>query len=87
MSAQQLSQFSNVEVFSLSQALRRFRQQLESQAEKPIHEIDANAALLLSDLCVFMGLGERQHDTILGQEAVNFLTEMLDTKVKMITKH
>jgi hypothetical protein len=47
-----------IEYFSLTAVLKHFRQQIESGTGAPIQNIEINAALLLDDVCKFIGLSE-----------------------------
>ena len=73
----------NLEVISLTQELTRFRKLLEAEAGEPIQDIEISAALFLSDLCVFLGLGKLQHDQILGWEALDFLTAVITAPITL----
>ena len=70
----------------LCNKLWQFRLSLEYQAGQPITEIVAPVALILSDLCVFAGLSEEQHALVLGQESVDYVNEVLDSRVKSATR-
>lgn len=58
--------------------LRRFRARLEQEAEQSVGDLEVNAALLLSDLCRFLGLDEQQHDYVLGGAGVRYVQEVVD---------
>ena len=77
----------NVEFVSMTEELTRFRRRLESEADKPIHEIQVNAAELLSDLVVYLKLGVKQHDRILGQSPTDYLSTMLETRISLSIRH
>jgi hypothetical protein len=66
---------------SLTQELKRFREQLEAEAGEPAYSIETNAALLLSDLCKFFKLGASQCDRILGPQAATYVAANLETEV------
>jgi hypothetical protein len=69
----------------LCNKLWQFRLGLEAQAGQSIIELDAPVALVLSDLCVFLGLSEEQHARVLGQEGVAYTNEVLETRVRVAT--
>lgn len=57
----------SVEYASLTSPLQDFRRQLEHEYGGPIHEIDGvNAAELISDLCLFVGLSDQNRCKVLG---------------------
>jgi hypothetical protein len=66
---------------SLTQELKRFREQLEAEAGEPAFAIETNAALLLSDLCKFFKLGSSRCDRILGRQAASNIAATLETEV------
>lgn len=72
-----------IEFVSISNELFRFRCKLENEAEKPIHELEVNAAMLLSDLAEHLKLGAAQHDSILGQPAVDFIAALMSERVRL----
>jgi hypothetical protein len=65
--------------------LWQFRLGLEGQSEQSIAGLEVPAALLLSDFCVFAGLSEEQHARALGQEGVDYVNEVLETRVRKLT--
>jgi hypothetical protein len=60
------SQTQQVEYALMSDLLREFRQQLECEAGAQVHTVELNAALLLSDLCEFLGLDAGNQVKVLG---------------------
>lgn len=82
----QLSQ-SNVEILSLAHLLTQFRQKLEAEAGEPIYEVEINAALLLSDLSRFLGMGIRQQNFILGADASNYVKEIEGVVIQISRVH
>jgi hypothetical protein len=72
-----------VEFFSLSAALTEFRRCLERESGIPIQDMELNAALILNDLCLFLHLGEKQRQQVLGQSAAKFIEMMLDARVDL----
>lgn len=65
----------------LTGKLTRFRADLERGTDQPIDALHFNAALLLSDLCRFLGLDEEQHNQVLGERGVQHVSEVLGTRV------
>jgi len=70
------------ELSSLAQDVMRFRQHLEAEAAEPISALEVNAALLLSDLCQFLGLDTPQRSQVLGPYGTRYLATILATQVK-----
>lgn len=69
---------------NITDELTRFRQRLETEADQPVDQIEVNAAMLLSDLAGFLELGQKQHDQIIGAEAVQHLILFLDSRVTTV---
>jgi hypothetical protein len=70
MSAQSMIRYeSPLEGDRLIADLTNFRQKLEADSDEPISELDLNVAMLLDDLCSFLGLSEEQRATVLGDTA------------------
>lgn len=65
----------------MSGQLARFRADLESQGGHPISEVELNGALLLSDLCCFLGLDEQQYHHVMGQDGTQHVTRILDLRI------
>jgi hypothetical protein len=65
----------------LTGQLEQFRAKLEAEMNQPIGVLETNAALLLSDLCYFLGLAEEQHALVLGLAGLEHITRGLDVKV------
>ncbi len=61
----------------LSDLLAQFRRHVEREAGTPVEQLDANAALLLHDLCEFLKLDAPQRQRVLGQPAVAFVHMVL----------
>lgn len=58
-----------VQVFNLSDALAKFRAQLERDAGEPACNITTSVAILLDDLCAFLGFGPEKRAKIIGSES------------------
>ncbi len=65
----------------LTGQLEQFRAKLEAEMNQSIGVLETNAALLLSDLCYFLGLAEEQHALVLGPAGLEHITRCLDAKV------
>ncbi len=64
----------SVEYASLTSLLQDFRRQLEHEYGGPIHEIGGvDAAELISDLCLFVGLSDQNRRKVLGTFAATAL--------------
>lgn len=69
----------------LTGRLAQFRADLEEGTGQSIGTLQADAALLLSDLCRFLGLDEQQHDHVLGESGVQHVMEVMETRVLVRT--
>jgi hypothetical protein len=77
-----------VEYASLTLLLQDFRRQLEHASGGPIHELDeVNAAELLSDLCIFLGLSDQNRRKVLGARAALNIDQTLATQVAQAIRH
>ncbi len=65
----------------LTGQFEQFRVKLEAEMNQPIGMLDTNAALLLSDLCYFLGLAEEQHAAVLGAAGLDYIVHCLNAKV------
>lgn len=73
---------------SLTDLLTHFRQTLERENGKPINELsEVNAAMLLSDLCVFLGLSDQNRRKILGARAAMHIDQTLTVQAGLIVQH
>ncbi len=71
-----------VEYASMTSLLQDFRRQLEHEHGGPIHEWnEVNAAELISDLCVFLGLSDQNRRKVLGARAATYLDQLLACEV------
>ena len=61
----------------LSDLLVQFRRHVERKPGTPVEQLDANAALLLNDLCEFLKLDAPQRQRVLGHSAVTFVHMVL----------
>jgi hypothetical protein len=77
-----------VEYFSLTACLKHFRQEVEKGTGAQIQTIEINAALLLSDVCTFIGLSDEKRREVLGKSAAAFVSSVEDEPIKPNdTKH
>jgi hypothetical protein len=77
-----------IQYASLTDLLTHFRQSLERENGKPINELsEVNAAMLISDLCVFLGLSDQNRQKILGAQAAMHIDQALVTKVGPTIQH
>jgi hypothetical protein len=77
-----------LEYASMTSLLQDFRRQLEHESGGPIHELtEANAAELLSDLCVFLGLSDQNRRKVLGARAAMHLDQTLTAQAQAMFKH
>ena len=85
---QQYPQFvKGVEYFSLTAALKHFRQNAEKDNGTPIQNFEINAALFLSEICRWIGLSDDKRREVLGDSAAAFVSSMGDVPIKPIVKH
>ncbi len=76
-----------IEYASMTDLLTHFRQALERDSGKPINESEINAAELLSDLCVFLGLSDQNRRKILGAKAAIYIDQILAVRAGAMIKH
>ena len=73
---------------SLTDLLTHFRRTLEHESGGPIQELDQmNAALLINDLCVFLGLSDQNRRKILGARAATFVDATLLEAARSSLRH
>ncbi len=70
-----------VEYFSLTAALKHFRQEIEKGTGAPIQTIEINAALFLDDVCKFIGLSDERRADVLGKSAAAFVSSVEDEPI------
>lgn len=77
-----------IQYASLTDLLTHFRQQLERENGKPINELtEVNAAEVISDLCVFLGLSDQNRRKVLGAGAATHIDQTLAAHVAQVIKH
>jgi len=89
MFAPQLGRYiKGAEYASMTSLLQDFRRQLEHEHGGPIHEMsEVNAAELLSDLCVFLGLSDHNRRKVLGARAATHIDRALTARARAMLKH
>jgi hypothetical protein len=76
--ARERATLEDPDLMSLAVLLAEFRRYIEREAEVSIDEFEANAGLLLHDLCEFLHFGEKQRAQVLGP-ASDRIETMLDS--------
>jgi hypothetical protein len=77
-----------VEYASMTSLLQDYRRQLEHEHGGPIYELsEVNAAELISDLCVFLGLSDQNRRKVLGARAATYLDQSLAAQARSMLKH
>jgi hypothetical protein len=78
----------SIEYASMTSLLQDFRRALEHESGGYIHQLDnINAAMILSDLCVFLGLSNESRRKILGVQAASFIDSVMSKSDKLPVKH
>jgi hypothetical protein len=73
---------------SMTDLLTHFRQTLERENNQSIQELDAvNAAMILSDLCAFLGLSDQNLRKILGATASTWIDQMMSKSAQLTIRH
>ena len=73
---------------SMTDLLTHFRQQLERENGKSINELtEVNAAEVISDLCIFLGLSDQNRNKILGARGAIYIDQTLAAQVGLMIKH
>lgn len=68
---------SPLEEHRLTATLVDFRHKLEVESEETVGHLELNAAMLLDDLCRFIGLTKEQRAQVLGKTATS-MAHLLD---------
>jgi hypothetical protein len=71
-----------VEYFSMTKCLKHFRETVEKEAGTPIQTLDMNLALILSDICRWVGLSEEKRREVLGKSAATFVSSVENEPIK-----
>jgi hypothetical protein len=73
---------------SMTDLLTHFRQTLEAETHETVQEINnINAAMILSDLCVFLGLSDQNRRKVLGAGAATYIDQALAVQAVQTIKH
>ena len=67
--------------------LADFRQWLEEQLDEPLAFVDLNGALLLSNLCEYLGLDDSQRAQVLGPDALQSVHRIEADHLSFATGH
>ena len=77
-----------IEYASMTSLLQDFRRTLEHECGGYIHQLDnVNAAMIISDLCVFLGLSAENRRKILGAQAATFIDSIMSESARSMVKH
>ena len=74
----QMCEIDHVLARYLTTKLTQFRTQLEKTSGHSIDTLEVDAALMLSDLCRFLGLEEAQHNRVLGDAGIASVLDHLE---------
>ena len=64
----------------MTSLLVSFRKYLEREHGQPVQTLEVNAALLLHDFVIFLGLEQQQREKVLGKPATAFVEALLDVR-------
>jgi len=67
-----------VEYKSMTVLLADFRKRLERESGGPVNQLDMNTAEMLSDLCNFLGLSDKNRRIVLGKDGTRYV-DMIET--------
>jgi hypothetical protein len=76
-----------LEYKSMTVLLADFRRQLERESGGPINRLDVNGAELLSDLCRFLGLSDKNRRIVLGKDGAQQLDLIEAVPVNPTVRH
>ncbi len=77
-----------VEYASMTSLLQDFRRHLEHENGGPIHELnEVNAAQLISDLCIFLGLSDQNRRKVLGAQAAMHIDQTMASQFGHTIQH
>jgi hypothetical protein len=76
-----------VEYKSMTACLMHFRQLFEKYTNTPIQETNVNAAVLLADVAVFIGLSNERVRDVMGESAYRFVEAVDNARVEAAIKH
>ncbi len=76
-----------VEYNTMSDLLADFRKAIEKDAGAPVEKIEVNAAMLIRDLMVFLGMKEPLFEKVLGKGGAQFMKLIKDEPIKLPVTH
>ena len=76
-----------LEYKSMTVLLADFRKQLERESGGSINRLDVNGAELLSDLCRFLGLSEKNRGIVLGKDGARHVDMIEAVPINPTVKH
>lgn len=76
-----------VEYFSLTAALKNFREEVERGTGSPVQTVEMNMALILSDVCRWIGLSDERRREVLGKTASAFVDSIEAEPIKLDVQH
>ena len=78
---------NGIEYKSMTVLLADFRKQLERESGGSINRLDVNGAELLSDLCRFLGLSEKNRGIVLGKDGARHVDMIEAVPINPTVKH
>lgn len=76
-----------IEYKSLTVLLADFRKHLERESGDSIDQLDMNTAEMLSDLCNFLGLADKNRRIVLGRNGAQHVDLVEGTSLNLSIKH
>jgi hypothetical protein len=76
-----------IEYKSMTVLLADFRKQLERESGGSINRLDVNGAELLSDLCKFLGLSDKNRQIVLGKDGARHVAMIESMPIMATIKH
>lgn len=76
-----------IEYKSMTVLLADFRKQLERESGGSINRLDVHGAELLSDLCRFLGLYEKNRGIVLGKDGARHVDMIEAVPINPTVKH
>jgi hypothetical protein len=76
-----------IEYKSLTVLLADFRKHLERESGSRIEQLDMNSAEILSDLCNFLGLSDKNRRIVLGKDGAQYVDLIEAIPIMPTVKH
>lgn len=76
-----------LEYKSMTVLLADFRKQLEQESGGSINRLEVNGAELLSDLCRFLGLSEKNRGIVLGKDGARHVDMIEAVPINPTVRH